>query len=96
MATARGNGRRRRIPTSQYVLDEAADRDSAVTHRRLEALRGCPILPLGDAILDIAVEILRKVILPRSASVDALHIATVAHHQVAHLLTWNCTHIANA
>ena len=55
-----------------------------------------PILPVEEAILEIAEEILRKAILPRSASVDALHIAMVAHHHVDYLLTWNCTHIANA
>ena len=30
------------------------------------------------------------------AQVDALHIATAAHHRIDYLLTWNCTHIANA
>ena len=84
------------LVTSQYVLDEAADGDSTLAKSRLEALAGVPILPVDGAILDIAEEILRKAILPRSASVDALHIAMVAHHQVDYLLTWNCTHIANA
>jgi len=82
--------------TSQYVLDEAADGDAALAQRRLEALVGVPLLPVEAAILDIAEEILQKAILPRSASVDALHIAMVAHHHVDYLLTWNCTHIANA
>ena len=84
------------LVTSQYVLDEAADGDSALAQRRLETLTGVPILPVDAAILEIAEEILRKAILPRSASVDALHIAMVAHHHVDYLLTWNCTHIANA
>jgi hypothetical protein len=84
------------LVTSQYVLDEAADGDSALAQSRLETLAGVPILPVEGAILDIAEEILRKAILPRTASVDALHIAMVAHHQVDYLLTWNCTHIANA
>ncbi|MCL4202274.1 MAG: hypothetical protein KJ000_07250 [Pirellulaceae bacterium] len=35
-------------------------------------------------------------VLPPKAQVDALHIATVAHHRVQYLLTWNCGHIANA
>jgi len=82
--------------TSQYVLDEAADGDSVLAQSRLETLAGVPILPVEGAILDIAEEILRKAILPRSASVDALHIGMVAHQQVGYLLTWNCTHIANA
>lgn len=70
--------------------------DSALAQRRLEELAGVPLLPFEEAILDIAEEILRKAILPRSASVDALHIAMVAYHHVDDLLTWNCTHIANA
>ena len=84
------------LVTSQYVLDEAADGDAAVARRRLDSLNGIPILPLHQAILEIAEEILRRAILPRSASVDALHLAMVAHHQIDYLLTWNCTHIANA
>jgi hypothetical protein len=78
------------------VLDEASDGDAALAQRRLESLKGVPILSIDEAILDIAEEILRQAILPRSASVDALHIAMVAHHHVDYLLTWNCTHIANA
>jgi hypothetical protein len=37
-----------------------------------------------------------RAILPPKAQVDALHIAAVAHHRIQYLLTWNCTHIANA
>lgn len=44
----------------------------------------------------IAEEILRKAILPRSASIDALHVTMVAYQHVDYPLTWNCTHIANA
>ena len=35
------------LVTSQYALDEAADGDSAVAHRRLESLKGIPTLPSG-------------------------------------------------
>jgi predicted nucleic acid-binding protein len=76
------------LVTSQYVLDEAADGDSALAQRRLEALTGVPILPVEEEILESADEILRKAILPRSASVDALHIAMVSHHHVDYVLTW--------
>ena len=33
---------------------------------------------------------------PARVSADAVHIATAAVHRVEYLLTWNCTHIANA
>jgi len=32
----------------------------------------------------------------RRAAADALHIAVAAVHGVEYLMTWNCTHIANA
>ena len=34
--------------------------------------------------------------LPERAAVDALHVAIAAVHGMDYLLTWNCTHIANA
>jgi hypothetical protein len=34
--------------------------------------------------------------LPRRAFVDAIHVAAAAIHGMDFLLTWNCTHIANA
>jgi hypothetical protein len=34
--------------------------------------------------------------IPKQAEVDALHIAIAAVHGIEYLLTWNCTHIANA
>ena len=55
-----------------------------------------PRLP-GDPEIDrIAHEIISRAILPPKAAVDALHIASVAHHRIQYLLTWNCKHIANA
>ena len=39
---------------------------------------------------------MRDAPLPEKAAADALHIATAAVHGVEYLLTWNCTHLANA
>ena len=59
-------------------------------------LAGIPRLP-GDPEIDrMADEIMARGILPPKAAVDALHIASVAHHRIQYLLTWNCKHIANA
>jgi hypothetical protein len=62
----------------------------------LESLDGIPLLPPAPEIPRIAGEIMARAILPPRAQVDALHIASVAHHRIQYLLTWNCTHIANA
>jgi hypothetical protein len=84
------------LVTSQYVIDEASAGDPTLAAERLQSLDGIPLLPLDPAIEAIGNEIIARAILPRSATIDALHIATVAHHRIEYLLTWNCRHIANA
>jgi len=84
------------LVTSQYVLDEAADGDPRLAQDRLDTLADIPLLQLGSEIDAIAEAIVSRTILPAKAQVDALHIAAAAHHRIDYLLTWNCTHIANA
>jgi predicted nucleic acid-binding protein len=84
------------LVTSQYVLDEAAAGDPDRAAARLQTLDGIPLLPLDPGIAVIAGHIMSRAILPPKASIDALHIAAVAHHRIQYLLTWNCKHIANA
>ncbi len=84
------------LVTSQFVLDEAAAGDSVLAAERLQALEGIPLLQRDAQIGVIAREIMSRAILPPKATVDALHIAMVAHHGIDYLLTWNCKHIANA
>jgi len=86
---------RYRIVTAQYVIDEANAGNSDLAMERLRHLSGIPLLPLPDLINDVANEILNRSILPRSATLDALHIACAAVNGVEYLLTWNCKHIAN-
>jgi hypothetical protein len=84
------------LVTSQYVIDEAALDDPELASERLELLRDLPLLALDEEIQTIADEIMRRAILPQKAQVDALHISIAAYHRIDFLLTWNCTHIANA
>ncbi len=84
------------LVVSQYVVDEASAGDPTLAVDRLNILAGIPRLPGNPQIDRIAEEILARAILPPKAAVDALHIATVAHHRIQYLLTWNCKHIANA
>jgi len=84
------------LVTSQYVLDEASAGDPVLAAERLQSLAGIPLLPLDAETGVIAQEIMARAILPPKASIDALHIALVAHHRIEYLLTWNCRHIANA
>ena len=84
------------LVTSQYVLDEASRGDSRFAEMHLEALKDIPLLDLPDEVPRLAGELLARSVLPPNARLDALHIATAAFHAVEYLLTWNCTHIANA
>jgi hypothetical protein len=84
------------LVASQFVIDEASAGDSILARDRLESLEGIPLLPLVDEIAVISDEIMSRAILPEKARTDSLHIATVAHHRIQYLLTWNCRHIANA
>jgi hypothetical protein len=78
------------------VIDEASAGDPTLAADRLQALDGIALLPHDPEIPRIAAEIMAIGVLPPNAQVDTLHIATVAHHRIKYLLTWNCRHIANA
>ena len=81
---------------SQYVIDEAAAGDPVLAAERMTLLDGIPLLPYVPEIAELAQQIMSLHVLPDKAQVDALHIASVAYHEIDYLLTWNCKHIANA
>jgi hypothetical protein len=53
-------------------------------------------LPPGDEILELAEDLIAGGAIPRKAERDAAHIAFATVYGCEYLLTWNCTHIANA
>lgn len=81
---------------SDAVLLEAAGGDPEAAKRRLEVLDGIPVLQPLPAADDIAVALIDRLALPERALADAAHIAICVVHGMDFLLTWNCTHIANA
>jgi len=81
---------------SPLVLQEAAAGNSTMARRRLEMVRGLPVLAVTPQATALAEELVQSGPLPPKAEVDALHIGTAAVHGMEYLLTWNCKHIANA
>jgi predicted nucleic acid-binding protein len=81
---------------SELVLEEAARGDAAAAARRLGALEGISLLGITPAVSELAGSIVQAQLLPVKAFPDALHIAAASVHAVEYLLTWNCSHIANA
>lgn len=82
--------------SSRLVVQECQAGDAEAAAGRLAALEGIPLLEQKVEAAELADALLRDVPLPARAAADALHIATAAVHGMRYLLTWNCTHIANA
>ena len=81
---------------SQVVVRECQAGDAGAAAQRLEILRDLPLLEQTEEATSLAQVLLEQIPLPDRAAVDALHIAVAAVHGMDYLLTWNCTHIANA
>jgi predicted nucleic acid-binding protein len=81
---------------SQLVVRERQAGDPQAAAARLEALAGLPLLEQSEQVEMLARELIDRVPMPERAAADALHIATATAHGMDYLLTWNCTHIANA
>lgn len=81
---------------SQFVIDEASMGDSSVAQRRMDLLKGVDQLEINDDIGHLAESIIESGVIPVKAATDAAHIAVAAVHDMKYLLTWNCSHIANA
>ncbi len=81
---------------SELVLREAAAGNPGASAKRLKTLAGLPVLRVTDESTDLAAALIVGGALPERAAVDAFHIAVATAHGVDYLLTWNCTHIANA
>jgi len=81
---------------SALVIQEASAGDPNAAKRRLEKLEGIPEINVTQEIEFFASELLEKIPLPQKAKLDALHIAIATIGGMDYLLTWNCSHIANA
>jgi hypothetical protein len=81
---------------SDAVLEEAARGDRNAARRRLDLLTGIPVLTVHGGADSLARSFLSEAALPSKAAIDAVHVALAAVHAMDFLVTWNCTHIANA
>jgi PIN domain len=84
------------IFASQVVLDESAAGDPQMASKRMEILKNVPLLEITPEVADLAATLIMRLPLPPRAGADAAHIAVAAYHGMNFLLTWNCSHIANA
>ncbi len=81
---------------SDLVIAEISQGDSQAASARMAAVGQIPVLGLDADAEALAARLLQVAALPKKAEDDALHIAVAAVNGMEFLLTWNCTHIANA
>jgi len=81
---------------SEVVTVEAASGDPAVARQRVEICETLPLLAISAEAERLAPLLLRAAGMAPNAATDALHVAVATVHGMEYLLSWNCTHIANA
>lgn len=84
-----------RAVISAVVFDEISSGDPDSAAKRLDAVKGMPLLDLTEDVRSLAVRYYDAVRLPERARADALHLALASWHGTDYLVTWNCRHIAN-
>ncbi len=81
---------------SQMVLNEASAGDAEAATQRLALLADINVLRSQSEVLTLAQCLIQAKAVPAVALDDSVHIAMAAVNGMDYLLTWNCTHIANA
>jgi hypothetical protein len=81
---------------SQAVITEVGRGNPDAAARRLAALDNVAVLEVTEDASRLAEALIDQHALPAKAVVDALHIAVAVVMGMDYVLTWNCTHIANA
>jgi hypothetical protein len=85
-----------RVVISDFVLREALAGDASASQKRMSVLNSFPLLDINSEVEQLAEWFLQKNLIPKKKSIDALHISVSAVHRIDYLVTWNCSHIANA
>lgn len=81
---------------SQLVLDEMSRGDPEAIQRRLEVVKSFDLLQVTSKVRDLARLYVKKFTIPPKWQADAIHLAIALVHGADYLVTWNCSHIANA
>lgn len=84
------------VVVSDLVVSEAGCGHPDAAQRRLAAIADLLLLRVSDDVRLLAMALIDNHALPQKAEADAYHVALAAVNGVEYLLTWNCTHIANA
>lgn len=81
---------------SEFVIAESSQGNPDAAARRMAAIEDIPELDVTQEVQDLAKALIVNGPIPNQAEIDAYHIAVATVNGMDYLLTWNCTHIANA
>jgi len=81
---------------SEFVVAEVSLGHPDAINRRLEVIADIMVLQATEDVRVLGQELIRCHALPATAEIDAYHVAIATVNGIEFLLTWNCTHIANA
>jgi hypothetical protein len=81
---------------SGFVIEEASRGDSEAAKRKIQFLYSLTESEINSAAENLCEALISEGPIPEKARIDGFHIAVAAVHGMEYLLTWNCTHIANA
>jgi PIN domain len=81
---------------SPLVVQECLAGDAAAAQLRMSFCDALIKLPMLDAALPLARELVSAQAIPESSFVDAVHIAVASVHELDFIASWNFKHIAGA
>ena len=81
---------------SEFVIAESAQGNPEASTRRIESIRDIPELEVSEDVKILAKALIVEGPIPEKSEIGAYHIAVATVNGMDYLLTWNCTHIANA
>jgi hypothetical protein len=82
---------------SPFVYEEATKGDPLAIEKRLDVLRQIQMLARKPhEIGPLTEKIHSSLKMPLKAKADAIHLAYAIIYRLDYLLSWNCTHLANA
>ncbi|MBI3986105.1 MAG: type II toxin-antitoxin system VapC family toxin [Lentisphaerae bacterium] len=84
------------LVTSEGVVAELEEGEYPTQADAVALVAGLPRLDMPDTIADIVDTYISNHLMPQERLGDALHVALASYHKCDFLLTWNCSHIANA
>lgn len=84
------------VVTSEAVIDELERGEHPVTDDALALVEDVDRVPITTEIGEIVEVYIEHQLMPDEPLGDPLHLAVASYHKCDFLLTWNCTHLANA